>query len=552
MCLILLLFTSFTILAGTTVEIHEPVSLIASDVIARGWLSFAGLPPTVDGPLTTLAFESEPPAERARADVLVRRSGRWHVISSAMLTSDRRVAVPRDERAALLVRFERTPAIYAWADAERMDDRVVLKLARNVRVEPIPEGAVEAILFASEAIPLTRDDEVLRAVPLVGGLFCVGEACALGSSSADAITLRAKDNTRVLRTAGDANEVQVLVPGRLELLPIAVATSIVRSGAWSAVALPAGVAWDDVVVDIFSDGAKQRLNGAGLLPLPLWTDVHVVAEKGVVVRPLIGPEKLAHGDAAAMLYVFPAEAGDGLKIPLATAKLEDGAFKLPEIGLGRYRLKLFSPEATGEPVTASLTPGVPADVVFARGPVIRGRVVRRGGGSPDDSISIEIIRQTVVADASAIADWMRNADAELDGSFRIMLTASGPYRLRARWGTAQGEVDFEVKDLKKDVDLGEISLAAGASLRGTLPGCTDGELRMTPLPDLTKPMTVPFFDYRRIPVAANGTFMAEGLSRGEWVISARCGGAAIEVSPSLVAIPDSGIVFLDLRSAVGR
>lgn len=548
----LFLFISFNALAENTVEIGEPVRVIATEVVARGWMSFDVLS-SIDGPLTKLAFDRDPPTGRARADVLVRRSGRWNVISSASLVSDLAVAVPRDERAAVLVRFEQTPGIYAWVDAERIGDRVVLHLMRNVRIEPLPDGEADAELFASEAIPLTREGAVLRGVPMSNGLLCVGDACATISSSADVIMLRPNDHTRVVRAEGGAYELRVFAPGTSPLRAVTVAATVVRSGAWSAVTLPEGVAWSGVVLDIASDGAIQRVTGPSLLPLPSSTDVRVTAEKGVVVRPLIGPEKTRHGDAEASLYVFPADTSEeSSKITIAAAKLENGVFSLPEIGFGRYVLKLFSPEATGEPVTVSLTPGVPADVLFARGPVIRGRVVRRAGGSPDDPIVVEIVRQTPVADQlSAVADWMRNANADVDGSFRIMLTVPGPYRLRARWGTAQGEIDFDVKDLKKDVNLGEISLDAGAVLRGTLPGCIDGELTMVPLPDLTKPMTVPFFDFRRIPVAADGKFVAEGLGRGEWIIGARCGGVATVVAPSTVLVPESGIVFLDLRTASG-
>jgi hypothetical protein len=549
-CLVLLIEASIGGLADTSVEIRQPMPLMASDVIARGWLTFDGLPPAT-GP-TKLTFESEPPTGPARVDVLVRRSGRWRVISSAHLTANRTAAVPDNERVAVLVRFERAPNIYAWRDTERVGGEISLTLMRYLRIDPAPDHSADAVLFADEIVPLSRDAELLYDVPLTGGLFCVGDACVVASSSTTAITLPPSDSARVLRAGSDAYDIQVLAPGRLPLRPTTVQATIVRAGSWSSVTIPAEVRWDDVVIDVVLDGSKQRLHGSSLLRLPSWTNVPLITEKGVVVRPLIGPEKTPHGDGDAKLYVFPAETGADLMIPLVTAKLEDGVFKLPQIGVGRYLLKLFSPEAAGEPVTANLTPSVPTDVVFGRGPIIRGRVVRRTAGSPDDPVVIEVIRQTPVADTSAVSDWMRTATADANGSFRIVLTAPGPYRLRARWGAAQGEVDFEVKDMKKDVDLGEIDLDAGAVLHGTLPGCAGGELTMTPLPDLTSALTVPFFDHRRAPVGKDHTFVVEGLSKGEWLIGARCGGAAIDVAPSMVVISDSGVVFLDLQRVEPR
>jgi len=547
---LLLSLDSFDALADRTVVIAEPIRVIATEHVARGWVSFDDLS-SFEEPSTELIFESEPPISRTRVDVLVRRSAEWRVISSGTLASDRRIALPRNERVAVFVRFERTPSIYAWADVDRVGDRVALRLVRNVRVEPFPDATTDAVLFAGEAVPLTHEGGILRAVPLSAGLFCVGHACAQGASAAEVITLDSKNHTRVLRTDGGGKyELNVFAPGTSTMRAITVAANVVRSGVWSAVTLPDGVVWSDVVIDIVSDGAIQRVTGASLLPLPSSTDVRVSMEKGVVVRPLIGPEKTPHGDAEAVLDVFPTDTSEeSSKIAIASARLENEVFTLPELGFGRYLLKIFSPEATGEPVTANLTPGVPAEVSFARGPVIRGRVVRRGGGSPGDPIVVEIIRQTpVTGQSSAIADWIRNANADMNGKFRLTLTVPGPYRLRARWGTAQGEMAFVVKDMMKDVELGEITLDAGALLRGTLTGCIDGELRLVPLPDLTKPMMVPFFDLRRIPVATDGTFVAEGLTRGEWIISALCGGVATEAVPTMVVMPESGVVFLDVRA----
>ena len=536
------------------VAISEPVPLEAPADVAKKWLSFDELTPAFTSPSSMIAFDVAPPSNaRARVDVLVRRSGRWEVMSSSSFppSGSGQVGVPRNERVAILLRFERRPNVYAWAEMERAGDRIVLTLFRTLRLEPPLGRVADAMLFAKDPIPLRYAEGSLRAVPFVSGVLCVAAeraSCTLISASTEVAMLDVGGDSRVFRLEDSSPQFQILTTGRFQLRPRTITATAIAYQNWTALSLPAGVSWETVVVDVSTTGAKQRIRGSELLPLPSWHDVRVTQERGVVVRALVGPEKLPHGPGDAKLYLFLADAAEPLSIPFATAKLdEQGMFRVPEIGAGTYALKLFSPEATSEPVVANLSVGVPTDVVFALGPVVRGRVVRQVGGSPDDPVVIELVRQTPVTDTSAVGDWLRTANADADGSFRVTLTATGPYRLRARWGAARGETDFEVNDARKDVDLGDINLEPGVVLRGTLPACANGEITMAPLPDLSQPMTVPFFDYRRVPVAGDGAFVAEGLTPGRWALGATCSGGAVNIAPSEITVPKSGIIFIDLR-----
>ncbi|HSY51729.1 MAG TPA: hypothetical protein VLC46_23200 [Thermoanaerobaculia bacterium] len=229
------------------------------------------------------------------------------------------------------------------------------------------------------------------------------------------------------------------------------------------------------------------------------------------------------------------------EVPLVTSSPEhDGHFHLSTLAPGTYVLKLLSSAATTERLTVSAMVDVPLDVVFPSGPIVRGRIVRASGGSPTDPVTIEIGIDEPVQQAlksGDLMDTMRFATPDENGNFRVVIAIAGRYRLRGRWGSATAERVFEIGPSTTDLDLGDISLKAGATLLGEVPGCHGGQSTAIMVPDLSKP---PTFDTLNSSIDVDGRFRTQGLLPGKWSVMIQCEGKPVKTEPQVVTIPESG------------
>ncbi len=145
-------------------------------------------------------------------------------------------------------------------------------------------------------------------------------------------------------------------------------------------------------------------------------------------------------------------------------------------------------------------------------------------------------------------DAVRFTTARENGDFKMTLSAPGRYRLLARWGSASKEREFEIARDSKIIDLGDIVLESGSTLRGSMPPCANGEVMVASLPDTSKPMMMRLDEPRRAPADANGRFIIEGLHPGTWAIRATCRGALVSLVPEVIVIPEQGDAIVDLSA----
>jgi hypothetical protein len=212
--------------------------------------------------------------------------------------------------------------------------------------------------------------------------------------------------------------------------------------------------------------------------------------------------------------------------------------------------------SAGQTVTATLDTSHSTLVTFDVGPIVSGHVTLQAGGTTDQRPVIEVVRSANVPTADQIAkmgddvaDWVRLANADDDGHFSVVITIPGDYHLRARWGSGIGTRDFTMPKPAKDLDLGDIPLQRAATLRGMVPGCESGMVRMTTLPDLSKPlqMTAALVDTRTATADATGRFFFEGLVAGDWFLSATCGGHPVELQPQQLSLLPGQDMVIEAR-----
>jgi hypothetical protein len=383
--------------------------------------------------------------------------------------------------------------------------------------------------------------------------------CRVGGSAGTCTLLPANATTIVFPTIALPTRVLHVPPefeprfvakaaGRFAIQPKAVNMTVQRVPRWVALWLPnSDHQWSDIVVDITGEFAATRVEGASLPDPPGFFEVHPAIQHGVTVRAHSGEIGRQIEDTSAVLMVFPAGASEvSQEVPLMTASPDrSGRFSLPQLGEGEYQFKLLSTSATAEPKVASVMPGTTLDLVFNTGPAVTGRISLSSGGTSADPVMIEIAPAMPIAEAlhdRALGDKMRMTRADQDGRFRVVLGGPGKYHLRARWGSASAEREFELGKDAGDVDVGDIPLQSGSSLHGVLSQCMGGEIAVIPVPDLSRSFTTAVGEIRHARVQPDGRFVVSGLTRGQWSVTARCADAWIDLVPSLISVPESGDV----------
>jgi hypothetical protein len=526
--------------------------------------SFSGLSPLPAGGDTALVLLKRPYGH-GRLDFFEGISPNWRPSQAYSFPDGDEVSFePTEHRRAVLVRFEHSSLFY-WVELPpRPVARVKLVPLKTVSVAGVGDGEVLSIYRDDGTVPeQARVAGALVAMfPAVDALVCASQDranCVALTAGATLLSFSAEESSlpRVLMLNGGGDtEIVVKTTDRLGINPKVLPAKIVTVGAWVAVSpIEMHWTWPDVVVDVSGQNAAvTRVEGSSLVKVPGFSEVSLNPERGLVVRPYVGDDRHPLLDSSSLLLAFPVNVSAiSGRIPIGSARLDSaGMFQLPMLAAGDYVFKLVSTEATGEMKTESATHGVPLDVVFNAGLTVSGRVQLTSGGSPSDRVNVEVDPDVTAAAAlgdPALMEKIRMTKADEDGRFRIVLGKPGKYHLRARWGAAVAERRFELTEEVSPLDLGELQLQAGAALHGLLPGCTNGEVAVIPVPDPFRPFSSAVGEVRHSSLQPDGHFLVEGLQAGQWSVTARCGGTWAELVPAVITVPPSGDVVSTFQRA---
>jgi hypothetical protein len=550
----------FACLNAPTVRIVEPLDLWAPESVAIQWNSFDDTKLDEDSfGVPVLLSDGNAPSGRGRIDVLRRSEGKWVWTGTARYSSAWTIRQSDDEQ-RIIVRFEKWPCYFAGDLPAKSFGPLRLKRMKNVTISDGSTADVVAFYSSWEESPrqLGRGEHVFRGVPASEAIVCatVGLACSCNAVTDLQTVVRmevsATATSRVLKLESQASdELHALARGRVAIRPVNVEMSVKRAGPWAAVELGAGApSWGDIVIDRASpELALERVAGSALMAPPEFFAVAARPQRGLIVRPRTGKDATPLEDHGAMLVVFGAasEAGTS-EIPLAIATpAEDGAFRLPTLASDTYRLKVMSSNCAPDVVPATLTVGVPGDVIFRSGPRVTGHVSRLSGGAAIEPVRIEVAAEQTKGNAAGadLLDGIRFATAGDDGSFSVVLGLPGRYLIRAQWGAARAERTFEIAKTMADVDLGGIVLSSGLSLHGFVRGCANGEAILIAVPSLSNP-AASLDELLRAPVDADGRFVVQGLTVGQWSVLFRCAGVVVTPTPEVITLADTDVV-LDFR-----
>jgi hypothetical protein len=547
----------FACLNAPTVRIVEPIEVWAPESVATQWSSFDDTNRAEDrGGVPILLSDGDAPSGRGRFDVLRRSEGKWVWTGTARYSSAWTLRQTDDEQ-RIIVRFEKWPCYFVGDLPAKGSGPLRLKRMKNVTISD--DSTADAVAFYSsrEESPrqLGRGEHEFRGVPASEAIICatVGLACSCNVVTDLQTIVRmevsATATSRVLHLEPQASdELHALARGRVTIRPVNVEVSVKRAGPWAAVELGAGTpSWGDIVIDRASpELALERVAGSALMAPPEFFAVASRPQRGLIVRARIGKDAAPLDDRDAMLVVFAgASEASNSEIPLATATpAEDGAFRLPTLASDTYRLKAMSSNCAPDVVTATLTVGVPGDVVFRTGPRVTGHVARLSGGRATEPVRIQVAAEQTKGNAAGadLLDGIRFATAGDDGSFSLVLGLPGHYLLRAQWGAARAERTFEIAKTMADVDLGGIVLSSGPSLHGFVRGCANGEAILIAVPNLSNP-AASLDELLRAPVDADGRFVVRGLTVGQWSVLFRCSGVVVTPTPEVITLADTDVVL---------
>ncbi len=550
---IALLSLASSVAAAGLLTVEEPTTIEMSSEAARMWgrcrdehpraLS-SGISVIADGPLPV----------PLRVDLIEKVPGAWRLRQTIEVSTPVIPVLPPRGHVAVLLRTCDGKEPYWWADVDAAHATAPLRVAacKTIRVEP--EDIDVRLFVDGEDEPRELDSRSHRfeRVPVRDALMCAaapnGARCAtIAAAEVQRASEDVGSDLRVLRVDRAAT-LRVLEPGISVARPRVLTPVMQRAGAWVALRLPPGKPWNSVVLDWKApSNALVRLRGRDLMPYPSFQIVPAGSEPGLRVIAVIGENDEAVTDPEVTLLFLPTREPE---ILLAAAHMENGEFLARELGAGEYRLKLLAAAALSAPVVRTLRTSLET-VRFAAAPQIRGRVIL-ASSMRADLVRVEVMRGSRLRsdeprDSPADpVDSMREVAIAPDGTFRVGVPGAGTYTLNIVAGNARTERVVDVHPGDAVTDVGDISLSPGTTLRGAVAVCGNGELVLTPLPDLDAAPGVPFFfDLRRIQLGADGSFVADGMHAGGWLASAHCGGKTVDLVPSPFQLSSQDVSILD-------
>ncbi len=559
-----------TSLAGVQlVRIHEPLEISMPAETAQRWSK----------PLTRELDRSvcEVPnvhvswsvgATTTRLDVLVRDGSAWRWSFGKRVEDGGSICLPSlpgGARVGILVRDLEQSGLYAWAevDPQKLPHPIELKQYKSVVVTPREASDQLLLVLVDEQEPRVAQRRghamAFSFVPKSASLLCwvsgddSGGCSRVEMNSVEAhLDRQSSEGIRLVRLESNAPaEIVVSVEGRSLARPRRVPFSSVELKPWTAIGIAMDQSWSDVVVDLRSPGiAAQRLAGETLLPPPFVAHIPAIRDRGFAVRAVIARHEEPLAESEATLLIFPQSTGAAGRIPIgAERQAADGLFHFTELPAGQYRLRLISSLSDSRDIVVSLAATTEvATVEFGRGIVVTGQLLLSAGGSSPASPLVQVIRASRITSAESKqgidpADALRQVSASPNGRFEFAVPIPGAYTLRAVWGNGRAEKSFVVEH--NDLDLGDISLSAAATVRGRVRGCPGGELHFVPLPDLEQSQRSGFFDYVRAPIDQEGSFFVDNIAAGRWLATARCKENTLQLEPNNILIPATGDLITD-------
>ena len=542
------------------VAIDEPVRVEVPASIAAAWTSFDGLPSLPPGPVA-LVLDPAPRDLRGRVDVL--RGDMAARVWEANGEFESGASLPAADYArAILVRFPGS-ALYYWGEVPAGASRIVrLKRSKNLQWANRRDGDEGFLFSESDSTPLeaSEDDLAFRHVPVEAALFCAtvpeGDACSIVPATATKV--HSASNwmaTRLFHTASPTwpDSLELLSPGSVSVVPRSVPVEAIRTGNWVALTIARNkTAWSEVAVRVSSpDAATVVVDGAVLPSIPAFLSLTPERHKGVRIQPFVGDSETVLDDPLATLVAFVDQAGVAGSVPIATAKpTAFASFDFPGLASGDYILKLVSTESGAGSIAVTLVAGVPADVVFPAGYVVRGTIT---DGTRCDRASVEVSADMSFRDAlqaGDLTDKIRRVSTDESGTFEVRVGMPGHYRLSAQCGSNRAERRFEIIRDRDVVDLGEIALTVTPVLYGTFAACPGATAVFVPTPEESmKKLTSGVGEVRRVSIDGQGRFLVEGLASGSYSGMAICSGRWLQLVPEVVRIPEAGDVVIEFSEA---
>ncbi|HEX9986231.1 MAG TPA: hypothetical protein VGF69_23425 [Thermoanaerobaculia bacterium] len=539
-----------------------PVPAAAPPEVIAKWSAFDGLPVLLAtaerGPAAD--FGNGDPAEILRIDLFEWKSSEWHWQQAYLSTASAPLGRPVGAgRFAVLARRRSDKHEYWWAEAEPSQERLRFVRLRSIEVAG-PASPFTVSLFtdgtAEARIVETRTrTATLSFVPLDDVVVCATATgrsqCVVAGAGTYRVELRSKpgEDARVIAVehARDA-AVGLKERGFSVLRPKVVELETARTAGLIVLTMPDS---PDSVVDVQPKGcAVTRFRVASLPSPPSLTVLPPCAAPGIAIRPELKGFEGSVEAGSLLVAMSP----DSPTIALESAEVQaSGTAELKMLAPGDYVLKLLSALSGGETVRASIVSSDTATVSFTTGPLVKGKLRMSAGGAAESTAEVQAIRAAdvgaVPGDSPDIADWVRRGVLFPDGRFAIAIIVPGPYTLHARWGRGIGSRSFEMKDPPATLDLGDVVLEQAPTVRGSVLNCAGGELRLIPLPDVTKPLRLSAAQLQRIPIDGGTRFFAEAVTPGEWLVTANCAGSRMDVRPNRIAIREGQDSIIDFRPA---
>jgi hypothetical protein len=546
--------TAATVTA-TTVTVTDPVQMAVPESALATFRDCRELAPALPGDRPLLLPAALPLP--ARIDLLVARGGHWLLLSSfaAASAAGLQTTIPEGRVAVLARPCQSRQRLYAWGEGDTGSTAITLSMEKTIPLPTERSQRIEgAYLFLDgAALPRALDRRAglqFEHLPLRRAILCLaqsadGDTCSLVPETSTIPEPPALSAPRLF-LGGRAALPMVRTAGTSILRPKERAAVVIRAGEWAAVGSPAGAIWSSAVLLWQERGHLLDLfRGDDLQPVPRFEVLAGQLPEPMRLRPAIaGADRVEPGALVAL--VTPGDPA----IPVSVTPVGvDGVAEL-SVPEGRYAVRLLSSLARATPVVAELRGHGVIELEFPPSLLLHGRILSGSGATLPRPTFVRTLPRKRSRDGSApagdVAEGARETTVGEDGRFRIGVSQPGLYSLMVVSGTEHFVKEIEVAG-SEDLDVGTITLSRGVTLRGSVEGgCAGGMVTLTPLPSPSAATAGGLSDPRRIALAADATFQAEGLAAGSWLASATCADSPRRelLSPAPFEVPSATEVLV--------
>lgn len=494
--------------------------------------------------------------KQGRADLFRYVDGRWRWRESRRFEPGHRSLPIVADRQAIFLRPALRPELYGWGECSAKRSICRVEWYRTIRLESTPVDGLLILLVGDESkiMEVATTPLQIEFIAAEEGLACAVNlqnegVCAAISANLTKIRW-ANQTTRPVRILGFTkgcvgSHLLAQIPGRATTLPRHIKSQSTCAGRWMTIEIDSVA--ENVVIDVISaEYATHRLAAVSLALPPNSTEVLSTAERGLRLKPFFKTKtKDVSPEAGARLVFFGTDSPASQLVPVAMTEIDpDGWAYVPSLGSGLYRMKLFSRLSDREAVDASLSVGIPAALRFGMGIPVRGRVRLVAPSPPLSPATISLQKEMEFADVIGVdlAAAVITTQADVDGAFELAVPGPGKYLLLATWGQSRSRRSVEIADDAKEVEIPDIVLSGGTTVRGRVEGCASSGLRWAKLPEGER-IALPQFIV--VPVDSAGNFLVEGLEEGNWYVMASCNDQLQAVTPATLKIPAETFLIVD-------